>query len=79
MKNKLLIFILTICFSTGYAQRKAEFEMYFYFEDAAGYRDTIFFRADSSIIDIDTIFNDGLNPEWGETIDNSAFWFWIFR
>lgn len=59
--------------TNSYSQQKAEFEMYFYFEDAIGDRDTIFFRSDSSIIDDPTKNSDDLNPEWGELIDNSPF------
>ncbi len=67
MKNILII--IQIIFSLNcLAQRNAQFEMSFYFEDAGGNKDTILFRADSSIKD-----KYDLNPEWGEAIDNSPF------
>ncbi|MDQ3141079.1 MAG: T9SS type A sorting domain-containing protein [Bacteroidota bacterium] len=71
---KIIIFF--ICFTilslnlTG-QQKKALFEMYFYFKDAAEHKDTIFFRADSSIIDDGSTSSDDYNPEWGEIIDNT--------
>lgn len=73
MKN-LFIILFTFIFSlpTIHSQKKAEFEIYFYFEDAIGARDTIFYRADTTIIDDCDSF-DGPNVDWGEFVDNSPF------
>ncbi|MBK9106885.1 MAG: T9SS type A sorting domain-containing protein [Saprospiraceae bacterium] len=70
--KKIIICILLFSSFNCWGQRKAQFEMSFYFQDASGNKDTIVFRADSSIID-EITFDDDWNPEWGEIIDNSPF------
>lgn len=74
MKNIVFIVLSFFLFCIqGISQKIAQFEMKFYFEDARGNKDTLFFRADSSIVDDETKSSDDLNLDWDESIDNSPF------
>ena len=72
MKFFYLGIILYFSVWTAFSQKKADFEFPFYFEDANGNKDTIIFRADSSIADEGGRL-DNLNPEWGEEYYNEPF------
>ncbi|MFZ1256035.1 MAG: T9SS type A sorting domain-containing protein [Saprospiraceae bacterium] len=72
--NKLMVlFVMTTYVLNCVAQKNALYEFKFYFEDAAGYKDTILYRADTSIVDNLNRPDDDLNLEWGEFIDDSPF------
>jgi len=73
MKILFIIFFVNILVFNCQAQKKALYNLSFYFEDAAGNKDTIIFRADTAIIDNPSRSDDDWNPDWEEIIDNSPF------
>ena len=73
MKKFKLGILFCICLYTVLAQKKADFEFPIYFEDAIGNRDTIIYRADSSVLDDPSTNRDNLNPDWGEEYYNEPF------
>lgn len=76
MKNNnvtFFIILFSFIYNLGSSQKSAQFEMNFYFEDSKGFKDTLNYRADTSIIDDEARLDDDLNSNWGEKIDNSPF------